>query len=1083
MKRFKQTAAWALCLCLLLTVFPSTALAEETDGVIHITTREDWEGFVSNCRLDSWSVGKRISIDADLDLAGCKPVPTFSGTLDGNNHVLKNFNLSGEGNTQGLFRYVREGAVIRDLKVAGAVAPTGHPSTIGGLVGKNSGFLQNCRFAGVVKGSDSVGGLVGINTGSGHIERCTYFAGGVTGEHFTGGIAGENYGAIIHCTNQGQVNTQAVEPVPQLENFDWEQLNDTKNLPACTDTGGIAGYSKGFMQNCVNEGPVGYPHLGYNVGGVVGRQSGLMLGCENYSTIQGRKDVGGIAGQAEPYTELRYEKSTLQRLGEELDQLSSLMNKAVDSGDSTRKAISDHMSTINSHTGNAKDSVSSLLDDIEDVGEGSVDTVNELSRRIDVFMEDLEDVTGEMETASDRLADGLRQMERSVDKAGDAKGSLQSAMADVQKAIDETDRAIDAVKSRIPVLLLPDNPKLPDLSNLPSVITDIQDILTNLAQIIGSGEENLKNALHSLKNASGNADDAVETIARSLEMLEGALNDLSHSADHMSNSFSDLQDAIQTQTDLPTLELPKLPEDFHDREHELRDTLTAINDEMEKMNQTADSGGNLISERLKAINHQFTVLTDVLRDGDKNLEDWQLVEDISQEDAANMTWGKLQNCKNAGKVEGDVNVGGIAGSMAIEYDFDPEDDAKKNGDSSMNFRYLTRAMLLSCKNTGEITSRKNCVGGVVGRMDLGVIINGQNYGDIESTAGEQIGGIAGLSTSIIQDSWAKSALTGVRRVGGIAGEGQDIKNCRTLVDIQDADSAFGAIAGEANGSLSGNCFVSSTLGGVDGISYEGAAQPISFTELAAAETIPEEFSQMTVKFKAGEHIIRTLQVQYGGAIPEETLPAVPEKKGFYGEWSAFDPTKVEFNALVEAEYIPWLSAAASADGTILAEGNFRPGAELLVEQKSEITPPVDSDDVLEMCHVALSDQSEAFTALRIKLPEGKRSVELWVLRGGNVWQNIPSTQEGTYLRAELEGSEATVCLVQTLNKTTLLSILLIGLAVLLLSAWLVKKWKAHRKKRGERPKKEKKKNEKKEKKSAKKEKAAKKEQEKEPIHS
>ena len=49
-----------------------------------------------------------------------------------------------------------------------------------------------------------------------------------------------------------------------------------ENIPACTDTGGIAGYSKGTVQGCTNRGTVGYPHTGYNVGGIVGRQSGIV---------------------------------------------------------------------------------------------------------------------------------------------------------------------------------------------------------------------------------------------------------------------------------------------------------------------------------------------------------------------------------------------------------------------------------------------------------------------------------------------------------------------------------------------------------------------------------------------------------------------------------------------------------------------------------------------------------------------------------------------------------------------------------------------------------------------------------------
>lgn len=57
-------------------------------------------------------------------------------------------------------------------------------------------------------------------------------------------------------------------------------------------------------------------------------------------------------------------------------------------------------------------------------------------------------------------------------------------------------------------------------------------------------------------------------------------------------------------------------------------------------------------------------------------------------------------------VKGDVNVAGIAGSMAIEYDFDPEDDLVEVGDRSLDVRYQTKAVVLSCINLGEVTGKR-----------------------------------------------------------------------------------------------------------------------------------------------------------------------------------------------------------------------------------------------------------------------------------------------------------------------------------------------------------------------------------------
>ena len=56
-------------------------------------------------------------------------------------------------------------------------------------------------------------------------------------------------------------------------------------------------------------------------------------------------------------------------------------------------------------------------------------------------------------------------------------------------------------------------------------------------------------------------------------------------------------------------------------------------------------------------------------------------------------------------MEGDINVAGIVGSMAIEYDFDPEDDLTKVGDKSLDFRYLARAVMLDCINRERSPAR------------------------------------------------------------------------------------------------------------------------------------------------------------------------------------------------------------------------------------------------------------------------------------------------------------------------------------------------------------------------------------------
>ena len=76
---------------------------------------------------------------------------------------------------------------------------------------------------------------------------------------------------------------------------DIENLGAAESVPVHTDTGGVAGYSEGKIYYCINSGKVGYQHVGYNTGGIVGRlHQGYLQNCTNTGHILGRKDVGGI---------------------------------------------------------------------------------------------------------------------------------------------------------------------------------------------------------------------------------------------------------------------------------------------------------------------------------------------------------------------------------------------------------------------------------------------------------------------------------------------------------------------------------------------------------------------------------------------------------------------------------------------------------------------------------------------------------------------------------------------------------------------------------------------------------------------
>lgn len=282
---------------------------EETEPIqwveLHIASLEDLQELALNCRLDSYSQNLRVILDGDLDLSAAPihPIPTFGGVFEGRGHSITGIRLATDGSNQGLFRYIQESGQVKDLHVSGSIETETGSSQLGGLAGVNRGSITGCSFSGSVSGKNRIGGLVGYNYGT--IRNCSV-SGTVDGKRMTGGIAGYNEGLIADCSSEASVNITISEAALQLEDLTVSTMNaleltSAENENVVSDSGGIVGYTSGVVQSCVNTGTVGYPHFGYNVGGIAGRQAGFLTRCENRGEILGRKDVGGIVGQMEPY--------------------------------------------------------------------------------------------------------------------------------------------------------------------------------------------------------------------------------------------------------------------------------------------------------------------------------------------------------------------------------------------------------------------------------------------------------------------------------------------------------------------------------------------------------------------------------------------------------------------------------------------------------------------------------------------------------------------------------------------------------------------------------------------------------------
>lgn len=1133
----RRAASLLLALCLLagLSLPAVSADAEE----IAISSVEDLLDFAKSCSLDTWSQGKTVRLAADLELAGREfsPIPTFGGTFLGEGHKITGLRVTAAGSNVGLFRYLQDGAVVQDLHITGVLRPLGSAANVGGIVGNNAGAVRNCTFHGTVEGSSTVGGIAGLNQESGEIARAIT-SGTVTGGEFTGGTAGRNLGALLQCENTASVNTAAPDEETGIDvealSLPLESGTDSDSdgiggfLKNHSDTGGIVGYSSGIVYSCLNTGTIGYPHVGYNVGGVAGRQSGHLSGCTNRGEIYGRKDVGGIVGQAEPDVALSLNGGSLDQLRKELDTLDSLINRALDRTGGNADNIAALLDGMGVTTGAARDNTKNLLDHLSDFTDENISSVNSLSATATKALSDLTPALDELSGVSDRmetLAGCLEKALRTLGSAAEggadvsedashaagifrqagetltaavqdlhaavsalrnavvvhdtdavnaAAADLAAALERFGSAMDQAGQAIDglhealgkfpALRNIREILKQQLTPALKDMgSSFRQAGAALRTIRSNTnldwSQVqaslrkAGEGLQGLKNASERLNTAIGELQSVLGSLGDLSGDLGGAVKELADAAAlaapvgrGLERAFDILKIVASNVVEDGPVSFTPLGETVRQSSRGLFDALTDLSQELEDLNGAVSSAGDSLSADLRAISRQFNKVFQVLLDTLSDIRDEadgssrDLVTDTSDENIAATRYGKVENCRNEGAIDGDRNVGGVAGTISIEYGLDPE------GDLALSLRgtYETKAVLQSSVNHGAVTAKKDCAGGLAGRMDLGTALDCENYAPVKSASGSYVGGIAGMAGSaVVRESFAKCALSGADDIGGIAGCAGNLRNCYAIATVLEGTERVGAIAGSGEREdIRNNFFVDTGVAGIDGVSYAGAAQPIPFEELRQLPDIPAEFAAFTLAFKTEDQTVQEIPFTYGQDLSKLELPAIPEKEGFYGQWPEFDTSGLNSDIILEAVYTPWVTLVASMEqegelALALAEGQFTEEVVL------HVRPASSTDETWWDVNLDGTDLGpEDDVTLRLLNHTGGKA-EVWQFRdGGKPAVRMDAKVNGSYLIITMTGTSGTFQVIPAQGNGALsVAFLLLGALLALLAVRQIKKRK------------------------------------------
>ena len=523
--------------------------------------------------------------------------------------------------------------------------------------------------------------------------------------------------------------------------------------------------------------------------------------------------------------------------------------------------------------------------------------------------------------------------------------------------------------------------------------------------------------------------------------IQDGNSDMGVQVDDLYNSLVDAKDALDTL--LPNGDDPYPPD---------RDTIdAAINNAnsslaaagsslyaiMDSVNDTADS----LSRIMRSIAGQISAMSATVGNASQNLGG--TIEDISDRDTAEILSGKVEKCTNSGAVLGDLNAGGVVGAIAYENRLDPENDLQIGGDNSMNFDTQLRAVILGCENSGSVTAKRQNVGGIVGWMALGLTKDCLSTGSIDAEDANYVGGVAGRSDGYIRRCSAKSAITGNAYVGGIAGEGLTVTDCRSMVQLTGSEKA-GAILGfkgEHSGFLksesddtdeteedtvTGNYYltVGSDIGAIDGVSYADSAQPLEHDDFVELEGLDPIFKVISVRFVYDDGMMHTVTLAPGEALSPDSIPKLPEKAGYVGRWDGLadaDLSDIRFDVSFPAVYTAeWETVQSEPLGesklpTLLAQGQFSDNTPIQLTQMTKGPAPGVHDKFLE--GYAFTLPTGTADTLRYLPETEQKNVRVMVKGADGSWREVSHTQDGSYLVFAIEDGDESFCLIGSMKKS------------------------------------------------------------------
>ena len=939
-------------------------------------------------------------------------------------------------------------------------------SETGAIVGVNQleGYIIRCVSNGVVVGENMTGGIAGNNLGL--IEGCenhafiniysqdatvdissidvsilmdpTSLSAGITVMD-TGGIAGYSTGAVYDCKNFASIG------YPHIG----------------YNVGGIVGRSCGIISGCSNEAEI---QGRKDVGGIVGQMEPNVTLNLHEDYVQQMQDLleelkGQTQQMQDSFNRLgavhNHLNNTLDYVNGASASLEDLAGHIGDYGNAITDEINrmgliidevmdemvpilEQATALGSSISKAMDKMAEAMDTFAEAAkylEASLTLMNrattELRNAGDTAAEATERITQGMETLAqaiqvedpEQLQLAFEQIVLGLTQLADAMQQAQVAMEKIADVLQQEGSWSDALAEAFDDIAL-------SLETMSAALQNLSEGTAGLSENISFSSTDFWNGMDLIQQGMDDLSVAAEGLSAAMEYLSLAMVAMEHTAEMAGQSMQILADATaafgdsfdiitQITEDVTALvdrisryeplQMPYLAEEATDAVDQLFININSISDELRSIVQLSDTFSQEATACMDEMTETFTQLIETalkLVDQVQGEVTSGVITDTSHVDIDAVKAGKVSLCRNTGLICGDINVGGIAGAMAIEYTMDPEDDISSELSNLELRTYQAKAVVQDCTNLGIIDGKRNCVGGICGKMDMGIILLSHNFGDVSSAEGSYVGGIAGEAASLIRQCSVKAGLSGANYVGGVAGSGTKVANCYVLVQVTGSEKV-GAVLGYAPeitaDTISGNLFyqVSGNPGAIDGISYDGCAQPVDHDVFLVLEGLDSRFPEAVLIFCYEDGTVQELRLAVGTVLGAHMVPALENEENQILSWKgleAYLDHAVYFDGYFTVERTGKTTVLESqqtrTDGkaVVLLQGAF------CTKEKVELHAVSDFEGALEGWQFELPSHC-SLNQIRYACPEGKQAqlLQIWVLGSDGNYHTVTPSYSGSYL--------------------------------------------------------------------------------------